>query len=230
MSINLNVMQVDGASAAVVVLPGGGYGFCSDRESENVGQWLNTLGYTAAILRYRVAPDRNPAPLEDATEAVRQIRAIDGIDRVGILGFSAGGHLAGWTSATLTSDQIQAAVLCYPVVSLTKPFAHGGSRDNLLGPDAPDALAEELSLETLVHDRMPPTFIWHTTHDEPVPPRNALLLASRLDDLGVPYELHLYERGHHGLSLLDDDPKAPREVVSWMTHAAEFLARHLPAR
>jgi acetyl esterase/lipase len=221
-------MPVAGSKRAMVVLPGGGYQMCSDREAENVGRWLNSLGISAAITRYRVAPHWQPAPLEDALEALRQTRQQDGIERVGILGFSAGGHLAGWTSC-VGRDQTRpdVAVLCYPVVSFTAAYAHGGSRQNLLGPDHEDADAERLSLENLLHDRVPPIFVWATSEDEPVPPQNALLLAIGLADRKIPHELHLYERGRHGLSLLDDDPSAPVEVASWMSHCAGFLKRHL---
>ncbi len=219
-------MPVEGAKDAVVVLPGGGYSFCSDREAENVGAWLNGLGLSASILRYRVAPHRQPAPLEDALEAVRQTRAHDGVDRVGVIGFSAGGHLAGWTSCVGTGDaRPDVALLCYPVVSLQPPYAHGGSRDNLLGKDAHEEPIKNLSLETMLHAEVPPMFLWHTTEDKPVPSQNSMLIAMKLADFNVPYELHIYERGKHGLGLLDDDDTAPREVASWMDHAAEFLRR-----
>jgi len=222
----LHWMPVDGAASAVIVLPGGGYSFCSDREAENVGGWLNGLGISAAVLRYRVAPNRHPKPLEDAYEAMRQVRQKPGVARVGILGYSAGGHLAGTCAAFGTGElKPDVAVLCYPVVSLLPPHAHGGSRNNLLGEDAPDAEAAMLSLHRIVPDDMPPTFVWQTGEDEPVPPANALLLGAALAERGTPFELHLYERGRHGLSFATDEGDPP-EVATWATHAADFLERH----
>ncbi len=223
----LHWMPADGATTAIVVCPGGGYRFCSDREAENVGRWLNGLGISAAVLRYRVAPHRQPAALEDALEAMRQTRRQPGVEKLGLLGFSAGGHLAAHVAAVGQDDaRPDVALLAYAVVSLLPQYMHGGSRDNLLGPDATDDDARELSIEHLAHDQMPPTFIWHTAEDKVVPPQNAYLLATRLADLGVSHEVHVYERGAHGLSLLDDDPSAPREVATWTGHAADFLRRH----
>lgn len=216
---------------AIVVLPGGGYGMTSNREAENIGEWLNTLGVGAAILRYRHGPDfRHPAPLQDALHAVRQTRAIDGIDQVGILGFSAGGHLAGCACLLGQGEERpDAGVLCYPVVSLLPEYAHGGSRGNLLGPDATDEEAAKLSLERLDASNAPPMFLFHTAQDKPVPPQNSLLLAKNFADAGVPFELHIYERGGHGLSLVYEEG-TPDEVASWTGHAREFLKRRGIAR
>jgi acetyl esterase/lipase len=219
---------------AVLVLPGGGYARQADHEAEPVAEWLAGLGIHAFVLRYRVAPDRHPAPLEDAKEAMLHIRGGDhglAVDpgRVGVLGFSAGGHLAATLSTARATGSahldVPAAVpdltvLCYPVVSCTQSV-HQGSVDNLLG-DAPSSdLLAELSAERHVTAATPPAFVWHTADDAAVPVSHSLGYAGALMSAGVPAELHVFPHGRHGLGLAAEDPGPDR----WTGLCAGWLDR-----
>jgi acetyl esterase/lipase len=224
--------------AAIVICPGGGYGgLAMDHEGHQVARWLNSIGVAGVILKYRVAPYRHPAPLLDAQRALRFTRAHApewGIDpkRVGILGFSAGGHLAS-TAATqfdggkekgFDIDQQSCrpdfAVLVYPVITLTGPYAHGGSRNNLLGKDADPKLIDSLCSQKRVTARTPPTFLVHTTEDRAVPPENSILFYEALRRAKIPAEMHVYEKGQHGLGL-----GQPRTAfASWPRRCADWLA------
>ncbi len=221
----LTVYPADPSSAngaSVVICPGGGYGFlATEHEGSEVAAWLNSLGVTAVMLKYRLAPRyHHPAMLHDAQRAIRTVRArakewgnLDP-NRVGILGFSAGGHLAS-TAATHfdagapdASDPVSRescrpdlAILVYPVVALATPYGHSGSLKNLLGNDAPAYLVNDLSNERQVTKDTPPTFLAHTNADAGVPAENSLLFALALRKAGVPVELHLFEKGQHGLGL-----------------------------
>lgn len=207
--------------AAVVICPGGGYGnLAMDHEGHQAARWLNELGVTAAVLKYRLGPKyRHPTQLGDAQRAIRTLRARAGewkIDpvKIGVLGFSAGGHLA-TTAATHFDDGKKDAadpidrvssrpdflVAVYPVVTLSGPNAHGGSRNNLLGKDADAKLIEDLSNQTRVTPRTPPTFLAHTTDDTAVPPENSIMFYLACRSNKVPAELHVYEKGRHGLGL-----------------------------
>lgn len=207
--------------SAVVVCPGGGYRMLAmDHEGKQVAEWLNGLGVTAVVLKYRLAPRyKHPSMLQDVQRAIRTTRARAkewGVDpkRVAVLGFSAGGHLAS-TAAThfdegrpnaddpieRESSRPDRAILIYPVVAISTPYAHGGSRDNLLGKDAAKELVESLSNELRVTSRTPPTFLAHTNEDAAVPAENSILFALALRKAKVPVELHLFEKGPHGLGL-----------------------------
>lgn len=206
----------------IIVCPGGGYGGLADHEGEPVARWLCGLGLAAAVLRYRVAPYRHPAPLADAQRAIRTVRAnadawaIDPA-RVGILGFSAGGHLA-CCAATIQEDALppgdaidrlssrpDALIACYPVVSFGK-LGHTGSKKRLLGEPPDERLIEQLSLENRVGPHVPPTFLWHTASDKAVPVQHSLLLADGLARHGVSFALHVFPTGAHGLGLAGDHP------------------------
>jgi len=226
--------------AAVVVCPGGGYArLASDHEGKQVAEWLNSFGVSAFVLQYRLGPRyRHPVPLQDAQRAIRLVRsraAEWGVDpaRVGILGFSAGGHLAS-TAATHFDDgrpdapdpverhgsRPDFAVLAYPVISLVDPPAHSGSRRNLLGDPPDPALVELLSNEKQVTPRTPPTFLFHTADDAVVPVANALLFYEALLKAKVPGELHVFPHGKHGVGLAADDPVLsawPRLCAAWMS-------------
>ncbi|WP_442961049.1 alpha/beta hydrolase [Pseudarthrobacter sp. J64] len=230
------------AAPAVLVLPGGGYERQADHEAEPVAQWLSSLGIHAFVLRYRVAPERHPAPLEDAKTAMLWIRngghglAVDPA-RVGVLGFSAGGHLAATLSTGVSTGNpgldVDAAVpalsiLCYPVVSFMTG-SHQGSVDNLLGPASGalpaerHALMAALSAEQNVHAATPPAFLWHTADDASVPVSNSLGYAAALAEAGVPVELHVFPQGRHGLGLAAAEDGAgqwPALCAAWLRRMA----------
>lgn len=209
------------SGAAMVVCPGGGYGgLAIDHEGHQVARWLNSIGVAAAILKYRVAPRyRHPAPLQDAQRAIRVVRANAedwGIDRgrVGIIGFSAGGHLASTAGTRFDPGDPSAVdpverfgcrpdvlILGYPVIIMGAEFSHGGSQRNLLGEDAAPELVESLSNERQVTAETPPTFLVQTDEDTVVPAENSLLFVLALRRHQVPVEFHLFEKGRHGLGL-----------------------------
>jgi acetyl esterase/lipase len=226
--------------AAVVICPGGGYGdVMMSYEGHDVARWLNTLGVAGIVLKYRHAPKyRHPVPLEDAQRALRTVRArakawkLDP-DRVGILGFSAGGHLASTAGTHFdlgmkdAKDPIDAEscrpnfmILAYPVITLTGPAAHKGSLRNLLGDNPDPKLIDELSNEKQVTDKTPPTFLVHTRDDAVVPPQNSVLFFDALDKHKVPAEIHIYEKGPHGLGI-DRRPDLP--FSSWPALCAAWL-------
>ncbi|MDO3408663.1 alpha/beta hydrolase [Saccharibacillus sp. CPCC 101409] len=223
--------------AAVIVCPGGGYEFRADHEGEPIALWLNTLGISAFVLRYRVAPYRYPSALSDVQRAVRTVRyraeefKLDP-SRIGVLGFSAGGHLAS-TAGTLydagrpdSEDPIERLssrpdllMLCYPVITLNEPYTHAGSRIALLGADADAKAIESLCSELNVTSDTPPTFLWHTSEDGLVPVENSLLFASALGRKGVPFDLHVYAHGGHGMGMAEGDP----HVSHWSGQCASWL-------
>lgn len=226
--------QANGAS--VIICPGGGYGMLADHEGRDVARWLNTLGITAFVLHYRLGPhSRHPAMLQDAARAVRRVRGMEGdLDpaRIGLLGFSAGGHLASTLAAHFEAGDPKAtdpmdrcssrpdlAILIYPVISLQEPHGHGGSRENLLGSDAASGLIESLSNHRHVTQETPPTFLVHTADDDAVPAENSLLFALALRAANVPVELHLYAHGPHGFGLAEGDPI----LGTWPVHCAAWL-------
>ncbi len=223
-------------TGAVIVCPGGGYAVRADHEGEPVARWLNEIGMAAFVLSYRVAPHRHPAPVRDAQRAIRLVRQraagwnVDP-ERIAMLGFSAGGHLAA-TAATRwdhgnpeASDEVErsssrpdALILCYPVISFGA-CTHFGSMRNLLGDDPSLELRSRLSAETHVTSDTPPTFLWHTADDSCVSVEHSLLFAAALHRNNVPFALHVYPRGAHGLGLAEDDS----EVQTWTAHCARFL-------
>lgn len=194
----------------VVVFPGGGYCIHAEHEASPVGRWLRRSGIAAMVARYRLAPAyRYPAMLRDGRQAVRLMKEMAGelgLRRVGVLGFSAGGHLAAMT-ALLTeesegpSDRADFAILIYPVICMVGPYAHTGCRWALLGSEEESPLAEALSLERRVAQGAPPLFIVHGADDETIDVQNALSLASACREAGVPCELHVFQRGPHGFGL-----------------------------
>jgi acetyl esterase/lipase len=211
----------------MVICPGGGYGKLAPHEGNDYALWLNQHGVTGFVLKYRLGSNgyRHPAMLEDAARAIRWVRAnadnykID-IHRVGIMGSSAGGHLASTLMTHFdngdasSSDAIERqssrpdiGILCYPVISLGE-FTHQGSKDNLLGQNPPEALVRLLSNELQVTPQTPPCFIWTTYEDTVVPMENTLLFAEALRKNHVPFDLHVYEHGPHGMGLKDKPPFA----------------------
>jgi acetyl esterase/lipase len=227
------------ARTAVVVFPGGGYvNLAVNHEGRDIASWLNARGVTALVLRYRLAPRyRHPAMLQDAQRALRLARAKAGElgyqkDRIGVWGFSAGGHLAATLSTHFDGGNANAtdpverescrpdfAVLAYPVISFRPEVAHSGSRRNLLGEDPDPALVELLSNETQVTADTPPTFLFHTGNDPGVPVENSLLYYAALRKNKVPAELHVYEDGRHGVGLAPFHPILstwPKRLEDWM--------------
>lgn len=204
----------------VVICPGGGYAFTSDREAEMFAmQWLS-FGYHAAVIRYSVSPEaRYPVALTEVADVILQIKAkadewrVD-TDKIILHGSSAGGHLVcnyavAWNTPFLKNLmgvngeelKIAGVVLNYPVIS-SGPFAHDASFENLLG-DKYDEMKDALSLEKCVNADMPPAFIWTTNEDGLVPAENSLMLALEMRKLGLQVELHMYTKGAHGLGLAD---------------------------
>jgi acetyl esterase/lipase len=223
----------------VVICPGGGYGaLAMDHEGHQVARWFTSRGVAAAILKYRLGPRyHHPAPLQDVLRAIRLVRsraAELGLkpDRVGVMGFSAGGHLAS-SAATLfdlaeakAADGLEAfssrpdfAILGYPVIVLGADVTHKGSQRNLLG-DSPSAeLIAGLSTDRQVKAKTPPTFLFHTSDDTGVPPQNSVAFYLALKNAGVPAELHIYEKGRHGVGLAPEDRELstwPDRLLGWM--------------
>jgi acetyl esterase/lipase len=226
--------------AAFIVCPGGGYAHLSDHEGGPVAEWLNSIGVTAFVLKYRHGPVyQHPIPLQDAARAVRLVRARSAewhIDpkRIGILGFSAGGHLvstigthfdSGSANATDQIDRVSSRpdllVLIYPVISMGT-FTHAGSKRMLLGDNPPPDLVRLLSNELQVTKDTPPTFLVHTANDKAVPVENSLMFAEALRKAGVEFELHVYERGEHGFGLAPRDPI----LSTWPDRCAAWLHLH----
>jgi acetyl esterase/lipase len=225
---------------AIVVCPGGGYGALAlDHEGKQIAQWLNSQGISAFVLRYRLGPKyRHPAMINDAQRALRTVRSRAAEfqvnpDKIGIMGFSAGGHLAA-TAAThfdagsassndpidRASSRPDFAVLAYPVITFSEEAAvHKGSRRNLLGDNPDPKLVENLSNERAVTRETPPTFLFHTNADTGVPPENSVLFYLALRKHGVPAELHIYESGPHGVGLAWGDIT----LGSWPARLADWL-------
>ena len=224
--------------AAVVVCPGGGYGGLAGHEGAPVAKWLNTVGVTGFVLKYRLGPKyHHPVELGDVQRALRTVRSRAGewkVDpkRIGVLGFSAGGHLAssavthfddGLTDAKDEIDKVSCrpdfGVLIYPVITMTTPYTHGGSRQNLLGNQPADELVDLMSNEKQVTEKTPPCFLVHTADDGAVPVENSLMFTSACYRHHVPVELHVFQHGPHGFGLGGNDPvlsQWPKLCEKWM--------------
>jgi acetyl esterase/lipase len=223
------------SGAGVVICPGGGYAHLAmEKEGSEIAAWLNRQGLAGFVLKYRLGPRyHHPAQLDDAHRALRYVRehaAELGIktDRVGIWGFSAGGHLAA-TAATHfdAGTRPDFLILAYPVITFEPPYAHQGSRKNLLGAEPDAKLVHNLSNETQVTAETPPTFLFHTDGDKGVPAENSVLFYLALRKAGVSAELHIYERGPHGVGLAEKDAV----LSSWPARLADWLTlRGLSAR
>jgi acetyl esterase/lipase len=224
--------------SAVIVCPGGGYGgLAMNHEGRQVANWLNSLGMAAFVLKYRLGPVyHHPVEIGDAQRAIRTVRSRANEwhiapDRIGIMGFSAGGHLASTASTHFDSgksdstDAIERAgsrpdfaVLGYPVITFTEPWTHKGSAKNLLGENPDPALLKSLSNETQVSAQTPPTFLFHTNADTGVPAENSVYYYLALRKAGVPAEMHIFEKGPHGVGLGMDDfalAEWPALLANW---------------
>ena len=230
---SITEFKVNDKKTAVIVCPGGGYGGKADHEKTPIALMLNKSGINAYTLDYNVKPCHKFAPLSDAQRAIRLLRSM-GYEKVGILGFSAGGHLT-CTAGTMydfeayeLSDDIDkfsarpdAFVPCYPVVSFVEDYSHFGSRQNLFSEDNDNVeLATRFSCEKNVTPNTPPCFIWHTANDGVVPVKNALELASSLSQNKVYFELHIYPDGCHGLGLATDR----NDISRWSEACITFLS------
>jgi len=211
---------------AVIICPGGGYtNLASNHEGRQVANYFNSLGVAAFVLRYRLGPRyHHPIELGDAQRAIRTLRShasewrLDPA-RIGIMGFSAGGHLATTASTQFDTGNSAAAdtvdragsrpdftILGYPVISMVEPWTHQGSKTNLLGNNPDPELARSLSGELRITKDTPPTFIFHTNADTAVPAENSVHYYLALRKSGVPAEMHIFEKGPHGVGLANDDP------------------------
>ena len=227
--------------AAIVICPGGGYVIhATDHEGVQPAKYFNSIGVTAFVLRYRLSPYRHPVPLQDAQRALRYVRASAkefGIDphRVGIMGFSAGGHLTSTAVTHFDAGEATAAdpvdrqscrpdfgILGYPVVSFVADFAHKGSAKNLLGDNPTDEQLNNLSNETQVTKETPPVFLFHTSEDTGVPPENSLAFYAACHKAGVPAELHIYQQGPHGVGLANEHPA----LSNWIGAAGTWLRQN----
>ena len=224
----------------VVVCPGGGYGgLAFDHEGHQIARWYNDHGIAAVIVDYRHRGKGygHPAPLLDAQRAIRTVRAKAdewklNAGQVGIMGFSAGGHLASTAGTHFDAGRADAAdpvdrfscrpdfmILCYPVIAFDQPFTHRGSQRNLLGDNPDQELLRLLSNETQVTAQSPPAFLFHTQEDEPVPVENSLVFYEALVRAKVPAELHVYQKGPHGVGLAASLPATsswPDRCLQWL--------------
>lgn len=223
---------------ALVVAPGGGYGVLAlDKEGHDIARWLAEQGVVGVVLKYRLPRPKghvygHEAPLADAARALALVRANAeawGVDpaRVGIMGFSAGGHLAASASVQLKEGGPDFTALIYPVVSFLPGIGHDGSRNNLLGPDAPEELVQRFSSELQVTKDTPPAFLVHTA-DDWVRSVNSLRYASALQEAGVRAELHLFHEGGHGYGMRRPDLPVgqwPALLTAWMRSTGLLEAR-----
>jgi acetyl esterase/lipase len=227
--------------AALIICPGGAYGHLSDREGPPVAEWANTVGITAYVLKYRLGPRyHHPIEMGDARRALRLVRShaadwhLDA-NRIGILGFSAGGHLASTTATHFDNGQADAAdpidrvscrpdlaILMYPVITMTDPFVHKGSRTALLGDNPDPQLIDLLSNEKQVTAQTPPCLIFHGYDDRTVPIENTLMFVEACRKAGVSVEVHILEHGTHGFAMGGKDPV----LTTWPATAARWLKNH----
>ena len=224
--------------AAVIVCPGGGYGgHAMDYEGYEVAQWLNKHGVTGFVLRYRVAPYRHPAPLSDAQQAMRIVRsraAEWGLDpaRIGMLGFSAGGHLVSTAGTHYVEVDPNATdplmkvgtrpdflILIYPVITFKEPYGHQGSCKNLLGDNPDPALVQSLCNDEQVNEKTPPSFLVASWADTGVPSENSIQFYLALHKAGVPAEMHVYEKGPHGFGMGRGD----KVLETWTGHCIDWM-------
>ncbi len=227
------------AGSGIVVCPGGGYArLAMDHEGTQIAAWVNSIGVAAFVLKYRLGPRYHyPAQLQDAARALRFVRlhaARFGIapDRIGVWGFSAGGHVASTVATHFNSGDPTAVdpvdrmnsrpdfvILAYPVITMVEPYVHKGSREHLLGPSPDLKLLEDLSNEMQVTAQTPPTFLFHTDADRGVPAENSVMFYLALRRAGVPGEMHIYQNGQHGVGLAPNDPVLsswPKRLENWL--------------
>ncbi len=232
------IRDIDSATEAVVIFPGGGYGMRAAHEAGVIGQYFAQRGLVGLVAHYRVSPNRFPAPVADGCRAVRMARSLAGelgfaADRVALIGFSAGGHLAATigTQPDLYRDphddlpfsaRPDRLVLCYPVTTFLPPHGHEGSAQNFLGDDLTEENRRRFDAPSHVSAETPPTFLFHTVADQPVPVQNSLRFAAACADKKVPFALHVFTPGRHGVGLAADDPALrawPELLTAWLKSA-----------
>lgn len=224
------------SKGAVIIFPGGGYGMRAPHEGETIAKWFQSNGITAFVVEYRVAPYKHPAEISDAMRAVRFVRhyadryKIDK-DKIAVMGFSAGGHLAGSVSVHYDkkmyepTDEIDnescrpdASILCYSVLDMLE-YRHDGTRTNLIGSNPTPEEKVLMSLYKQVTKDTPQTFLWHTAEDNAVPVENTLMYADALAKAKVPFEVHIYPHGPHGLGLAEGVPHTAQwqgALLNWL--------------
>ncbi|WP_071131005.1 alpha/beta hydrolase [Enterococcus timonensis] len=203
----------------LLILPGGGYAHLSgEKEGSTIAKWAESLDFHAAVLAYQVNPVETENLLVEISEVLDFLQSQKEVGEIFVMGFSAGAHLAGLFSA-LHHEKIAGTLYCYPVVTFSPPFAHSGSAENFLGARQNLETEKKFSLENAITKQTPPAFIWHTAADQAVPVANSLLLAKAYADAGVPFELHIFPQGHHGLGMLPEVP----HTFQWVKLAQNWL-------
>ena len=222
-----------GERGIVIVFPGGAYHHLAPHEADPVAEKFVELGFHAAVCHYRTNPILYPVPLEDARNAVKYTREHASelgvkADKIAVLGFSAGGHLAAMVSNMPGSPEARpdASILCYPVLGTNPEICHIGSYHNLFGNDLPQEAYSDFDWIKQANSNTPPAFLWHTITDSGVPVGNSINYALKLKELNIDAELHIYPRGPHGLGLGDRPGYEGQfdEVKTWPQLCARFLA------
>ena len=244
---NSEEININKKRETIIICPGGGYEFTSDREAEPIALKFVAQCFNAVVIRYSIAPVRYPTALLELAETVRYVREKEkewnvDTEKVIVCGFSAGGHLAGSLGVLWNNEIIEkyldikneevkpnAMILCYPVIS-SGEFAHKGSFDSLLGEKEAEISRENLSLEKLVSIETPKTFLWHTFDDGTVPVQNSLLFSNALASNKVQFELHIYPSGVHGLGLCEEitamngrSEHINSHIASWFNLACQWI-------
>ncbi len=244
---NSEEININKKRETIIICPGGGYEFTSDREAEPIALKFVAQGFNAVVIRYSIAPVRYPTALLELAETVRYVREKEkewnvDTEKVIVCGFSAGGHLAGSLGVLWNNEIIEkyldikneevkpnAMILCYPVIS-SGEFAHKGSFDSLLGEKEAEISRENLSLEKLVSIETPKTFLWHTFDDGTVPVQNSLLFSNALASNKVQFELNIYPSGVHGLGLCEEitamngrSEHINSHIASWFNLACQWI-------
>lgn len=239
--LTLYLLETEKPLPCVVILPGGAYRGRAAHEGVDIAKFFNSRGIHAVVVEYRVTPNYHPAPLADAQRAIRQVRAnaknwkVDP-NRIVTCGFSAGGHLCASClllpdaySDSYPADAIDrescypnGAILCYPVIFVTEGIGHVGSGKNLLG-ERYEVEKERFCLAQYITESTPPVFLWHTAEDASVNVKNSLLFAEGLRDNNVPFELHVFPKGKHGLGLA----KQYSDVSKWADLAADWILQNI---
>lgn len=229
---------VEGAETGIVICPGGAYATRTEHEGKLYAEWLNTIGVSAMVLEYRVTPYQAPAQICDVQRAIRVARKVfaeHGTQKIGVMGSSAGSHLAASASVHYNKifyeaideiDRFSArpdfTVLCYPVIDMYE-FCNKSSRKNLLGNEPKESEKDFYSLHLHVTDDTPPAFLWHTANDQAVPAENSMLYAMALSKHNISYELHIYPKGVHGLGLAKKNPY----VGQWLEALKRWLSMYI---